>query len=78
MQQQGVVGGCIFRLENIGILTRDFQVDITTKDTDCTGLGEISISVLDVEPQYYYEIQQGGTTIDTFGPSADNNYTFEN
>ncbi|WP_297760224.1 T9SS type B sorting domain-containing protein [uncultured Muriicola sp.] len=78
MQQQGVVGGCIFRLENIGILTRDFQVDIATKDTDCTGLGEISISVLDVEPQYYYEIQQGGTTIDTFGPSADNNYTFEN
>jgi len=78
MQQQGVTGGCIFRLENIGILTRDFQVDITTKDTDCTGLGEISISVLDVEPQYYYEIQQGGTTIDTYGPSADNNYTFEN
>ena len=78
MQQQGVVGGCIFRLENIGILTRDFQVDITTKDTDCTGLGEISISVLDVEPQYYYEIQQGGTTVDTYGPSTDNNYTFEN
>lgn len=78
MRQQGVVDGCIFRLENIGILTRDFQVDITTKDTDCTGLGEISISVLDVEPQYYYEISQGGTVVDTFGPSDDNNYTFEN
>ncbi|MEX0291599.1 MAG: hypothetical protein AB3N14_21025, partial [Flavobacteriaceae bacterium] len=78
MQQQGVVGGCIFRLENIGILTRDFQVDVVTSDADCSGLGEIAISILNVEPQYYYEISQGGTTVDTFGPSTDNNYTFQN
>ncbi len=78
MRQIGVTDGCIFRLENIGILTRDFQIDITTKDTDCNGLGEISISALDVEPQYYYEISQGGTTIDTYGPTNDNNYTFQN
>ncbi len=78
MRQQGVVDGCIFRLEDIGVLTRDFQVDVTTRDTDCNGLGEISISVLDVEPQYYYEISQAGVTVDTFGPSTDNNYTFQN
>ena len=78
MRQQGVVDGCVFVLDNIGILDRDFQVDVTTKDTDCNGLGEISISVLNVEPQYYYEISQGGVTVDTFGPSGDNNYTFEN
>nr|WP_298996157.1 T9SS type B sorting domain-containing protein [uncultured Allomuricauda sp.] len=78
MRQQGVVDGCVFVLDNIGILDRDFQVDVTTKDTDCNGLGEISISVLNVEPQYYYEISQGGITVDTFGPSTDNNYTFEN
>ncbi len=78
MRQQGVVDGCIFRLEDIGVLSRNFQVDVTTKNTDCIGLGEISISVLDVEPQYYYEISQGGTTIDTYGPSVDNNYTFQN
>ncbi|MGB5499931.1 MAG: hypothetical protein WBM77_13465, partial [Maribacter sp.] len=78
MRQQGVVDGCIFRLEDIGVLERNFQVNITTKDTDCNGLGEISISALDVEPQYYYEISQGGTTVDTFGPSIDNNYTFLN
>lgn len=78
MRQQGVVDGCIFRLEDIGVLSRNFQVDVTTKNTDCNGLGEISISVLDVEPQYYYEISQGGTTIDTYGPSVDNNYTFQN
>lgn len=78
MRQQGVVDGCIFVLDNIGILTRDFQVDVVPSDTDCNGLGEIAISVLNVEPQYYYEISQGGTTVDTFGPSTDNNYTFEN
>ncbi|MGB5699473.1 T9SS type B sorting domain-containing protein [Muriicola sp.] len=78
MRQVGVTDGCIFRLENIGILTRDFQLDITTKDTDCNGLGEISISALDVEPQYYYEISQGGTIVDTYGPTNDNNYTFQN
>lgn len=78
MRQQGVTDGCVFVLDNIGILERDFQVDVVPRDTDCNGLGEISISVLNVEPQYYYEISQGGTTVDTFGPSADNNYTFEN
>ena len=78
MQQQGVVDGCVFRLENIGVLTRDFQVDVVPTDATCSGLGEIAISILNVEPQYYYEISQGGTTVDTFGPSTDNNYTFQN
>ena len=78
MRQQGVTDGCVFVLDNIGILTRDFQVDVVPSDTDCNGLGEIAISVLNVEPQYYYEISQGGTVVDTFGPSTDNNYTFQN
>ncbi|MEX0315552.1 MAG: hypothetical protein AB3N18_15350, partial [Allomuricauda sp.] len=78
MRQQGVTDGCVFILDNIGILTRDFQVDVVPSDTDCNGLGEIAISVLNVEPQYYYEISQGGTIVDTFGPSTDNNYTFQN
>ncbi|MBR9855219.1 MAG: DUF11 domain-containing protein, partial [Algicola sp.] len=77
MRQQGVTDGCVFVLGNIGILARDFQVDITTQNTNCTGLGAISISVLDVEPQYYYEISTGGTVVDTHGPSTDNNYTFD-
>ncbi|WP_421823969.1 T9SS type B sorting domain-containing protein [Flagellimonas oceanensis] len=78
MRQQGVTDGCVFVLDNIGILDRDFQVNVVPQDTDCNGLGEIAISVLNVEAQYYYEISQGGTVIDTQGPSNDNNYTFEN
>ena len=77
MRQVGVVGGCLFYVENIGVLARDFDVDITTTDADCTGLGSIDISVLDVEPQYYYEVSQGATVVDTYGPSTDNNYAFQ-
>ncbi|WP_318343128.1 T9SS type B sorting domain-containing protein [Flagellimonas baculiformis] len=78
MRQQGVTDGCVFVLDNIGILDRNFQVDITTKDLDCNGLGEIAISILNVEPQYYYSISRGGVEVDDFGPSMDNNHTFEN
>lgn len=78
MRQQGVTDGCVFILDNIGILERDFQVDVVPQDTDCNGLGEIAISVLNVEAQYYYEISQGGTIVDTHGPTSDNNYTFVN
>ncbi|CAN0563537.1 unnamed protein product, partial [Laminaria digitata] len=58
MRQQGVVDGCVFVLDNIGILDRDFQVDVETKDTECNGLGEIEISIHNEETQYYYEISQ--------------------
>ncbi|WP_176712456.1 T9SS type B sorting domain-containing protein [Allomuricauda sp. CP2A] len=78
MRQQGVTDGCVFVLDNIGILRRDFQVDVVPKEVDCNGLGEIAISILNVEPQYYYEVSLGGTVVDTYGPSSDNNYTFEN
>ncbi|MCB0371415.1 MAG: T9SS type B sorting domain-containing protein [Muricauda sp.] len=78
MRQAGVTDGCVFVLDNIGILERDFQVEVTPKDTDCNGLGEIAISILNVEPQYYYEVSLGGTIVDTYGPTSDNNYTFEN
>ncbi len=70
--------GCTFEIPNIGIRERDFQVNVITKDVDCNGLGNIRIQALDVEPQYYYEISQGGSVIDTFGPSDDNDYTFQN
>ncbi|NKI31229.1 T9SS type B sorting domain-containing protein [Croceivirga thetidis] len=78
IRQQGVSDGCVFRLDDIGIRERNFQVDVSSVDTNCNGLGSISISVLDVEPQYYYEILLGGTSVDTFGPTNDNNHTFSN
>lgn len=78
IRQQGVVGGCLFYLEDIGVRARDFEVEIETSDVDCNGLGSINIAILDVEPQYYFELLRGGIVIDTFGPGPDNQYAFEN
>ena len=78
MRQRGVVEGCVFRLADIGILKRPFQVEITTKDNKCNGFGEISISSSNVSSQYYYEISQNGDIIGNSGPKTDNNFTFKN
>lgn len=71
-------GACIFSTPDIGILDLDFQIEANKTDASCTGFGTISLSALNANGQYYYSISQGGTTVDTFGPSADNNYTFTN
>ena len=71
-------GACVFSTEDIGIRNRDFQVEVTKKDTDCNGLGEINLSALNVEAQYYFQISKGGVTVDTYGPTNDNNYRFTN
>lgn len=78
IRQQGVVGGCLFYLEDIGVRNRNFEVEATASDVDCNGLGAINIAVSDVEPQYYFELLQNGVLIDTNGPGTDNQYTFEN
>ena len=78
IRQEGVIGGCLFYLEDIGVRARDFQVQIEASDVDCNGLGNINISALDVEPQYYFELMRGGVVIDTHGPGSDNQYAFEN
>ncbi len=78
IRQQGVINGCIFSIENIGVRNRIFDVLTSTINADCRGLGEINLSALNVEAQYYYEISQGGVSVDTFGPTNDNNYRFTN
>ncbi|WP_340076284.1 T9SS type B sorting domain-containing protein [Leptobacterium sp. I13] len=76
-QQNLGAGSCLFSVPNIDIRERDFSVDLITEDVYCGGtLGSIRVQVNDVNPQYYYEISQGGTVIDNFGPSNDNDYTF--
>ncbi len=76
MRQQGVATGCVFSLDNIGILRQDMTLDVTVQDSDCNGLGSIAVSALGVAPSYEYFLLQGGTQIDNSGITADNNYTF--
>ncbi|MEB8346266.1 T9SS type B sorting domain-containing protein [Flavobacteriaceae bacterium KMM 6898] len=76
-QQNVPTNPCIFEVSSIDIFQRNFSVDVTKTDPFCAnGKGSISVSVNDVDPQYYYELRQGGTLVDSFGPSDDNNFTF--
>ncbi len=79
IQQSGVAGGCLFEYPNINILEQILDVDVIVQDKLCNnGFGSIRVQINDVNPQYYYQIAQGGTTISTFGPSIDNDYLFSN
>ena len=78
IRQQGVpTNPCIFVVNSIDIFQRNFSVDVSSTNPICiTDKGTVSISVNDVDPQYYYELRQGGTLVDSFGPTDDNNYVF--
>ncbi|MBC8766879.1 T9SS type B sorting domain-containing protein [Arenibacter sp. BSSL-BM3] len=76
-QQNVLTNPCIFEVQSIDVFQRNFSVNVTKTDPFCAnGKGTISMSVNDVDPQYYYELRQGGSLVDSFGPSDDNNYTF--
>ncbi|MEM8763324.1 MAG: T9SS type B sorting domain-containing protein [Bacteroidota bacterium] len=80
-----IPGSCIFETEDIGILERNYQVDITTTQADCNQLGTISVQALNVLPNYNYELRLDdgsnggqGTFVDNRVASADNTHTFTN
>ncbi|WP_340064111.1 hypothetical protein, partial [Ascidiimonas aurantiaca] len=79
IRQKNVSGNiCVFTA-SADVRERNFTVDLIPGPIFCDGdLGSVRVQINDVEPQYYYEISQGGTTIDTFGPSNNNDYTFNN
>lgn len=78
-----IVGACIFETEDIGILERDFQVNINPIAAECNALGSIEIQALNVLPNYSYELRLddgsnggNGSFVDSHVASADNTYTF--
>ena len=70
---------CIFTVPDIPIRERDYTVDVIANQPLCSDdKGSISVQVNDVRPQYYYELVQGGTVINSVGPIAESDYTFSN
>ncbi len=68
---------CIFSTPDIGILNRDFRVDVTTTPANCNSQGNIKIDVLNVEPDYTYVLRRAdGTLIDDETAQPDNTHTF--
>ncbi|MEL6484808.1 MAG: hypothetical protein AAFP96_08190, partial [Bacteroidota bacterium] len=80
-----IPGSCIFETEDIGILERDYQVDITTAPADCNQLGSITVQASNVLPNYNYELRLDdgsnggqGTFVDDRVATTDNTHTFSN
>jgi len=72
-----IPGACIFSTPDIGILERDFQVEIQTTPANCNDLGTIEIGVLNVEPNYSYTLRLAdGTLVDDETAQPDNTHTF--
>ncbi|PVW15887.1 T9SS type B sorting domain-containing protein [Marixanthomonas spongiae] len=70
---------CIFTVPDIPIRERDFSVDVIAGQPLCAGdKGSISVQMNDVRPQYYYELVQGGSVINSVGPIPQSDYTFNN
>ena len=72
-----ISNACIFSTPDIGILDRDFQVDITTTSEICSAQGTIQIDILNVEPNYTYVLRRAdGTLIDDETAQTNNSHTF--
>ncbi|WP_422860107.1 T9SS type B sorting domain-containing protein [Flagellimonas sp. S174] len=80
-----IPGSCIFETEEIGILERNFQVNLSETPADCNQLGTITVQALNVLPNYSYELRLDdgsnggqGTFMDNRVASANNTHTFTN
>ncbi|MEP3208508.1 MAG: SprB repeat-containing protein, partial [Maribacter sp.] len=72
-----ITNACVFSTPDIGILDRNFQVDITTSPANCNTQGSIQVDILNVEPNYTYILRQSdGTLIDDETAQPDNTHTF--
>lgn len=78
-----LTGGCVFETEDIGILERDFEVQLSTTPADCNQLGTIEIQALNVLPNYNYELRLDdgsnsgqGSLVSNQPTTADNTHTF--
>ncbi len=73
-----IPNACIFSTPDIGILDRDFQVDVETTPANCNDQGTIKIDILNVEPNYTYVLRRDdGTLIDDETASTNNTHTFQ-
>ncbi len=72
-----IPNACIFSTPDIGILDRNFTVDIATTPANCNNQGSIQIDALNVFPNYRYVLRRDdGTLIDDETAQPDNTYTF--
>lgn len=70
---------CLFPSNTVTVQNLNMSVVVTANDILCSGeLGSIDVNVSGVPGFYTYRLIKGGVTVDTFGPDAASNYTFDN
>ena len=70
---------CIFTVPGVQVRQTDFTVSRNIMQPFCNGdLGSVNIAANDVRPQYYFDISQGGTSVNSIGPITPNQHTFSN
>ena len=80
IRQVGVTTNpCDFTIPGIQIRKRDLTITKNVVNANCNGdKGSIAVVANNVDAQYYYRIYNGATLVNSFGPTADNNYIFPN
>ncbi len=69
---------CIFTVPDVLIRDRDFSPTSTVIQPLCYDeRGTIQLAANDVDPQYTFTIEEGGTTVNSVGPITENTYSFE-
>ncbi len=81
IRQVGVTTNpCIFTVPSILIRDRSLNISTVVTQPLCNGQkGTIKVGAENIDPQYYYYIyNSGGTLVNSFGPTANADYTFAN
>ena len=70
---------CIFSVPDVQIRDREFTTSTIVTQPLCYGeLGSVVLAANDVRPQYFFSIYDGVTLINSVGPIAESDYTFDN
>ena len=78
-----IVNGCLFSTTTIPIRTSNFQVQASSTEADCNGVGTVTVTVSNGTPNYAYELRLDdgldggrGTLIDVVTNQIASTYTF--
>ena len=78
IKQSGIDTGCTFEYP-VSITSTAFTVDIIKTDKVCNnGFGSIRVQMDNVPGQFYFQLLQGATVLNSAGPIGVNNYLFTN
>ena len=70
---------CVFSVPDVLIRDRDFTMTSSVEQPLCyDDFGSIYLAANDVRPQYFFSIYEGSTLVNSVGPIAENNFTFQN